>query len=233
MISMAVGRMDYRLWRRMRHLVLPAACHHPTHSTHVDTCSCITPQPYPTPTNRPTNRPGYPPFYSDDPLTTCRKIVNWRLFLKFPEEATVSPACKDLIQRLMCDVDDRLGTQGVGVSGGAAGGGLGLQGDCDLGWRGLGGGVSVWGCYSLCSANQSWTPTPCPYKPSSHILIATTTNRNRHRQDIKAHPFFSGIQWEALYAARAPYIPRVDHELDTQVGWGGGGWGGLWLFCWW
>lgn len=34
---------------------------------------------------------GYPPFYSDDPLTTCRKIVNWRMFLKFPDEVQVSP----------------------------------------------------------------------------------------------------------------------------------------------
>ena len=25
---------------------------------------------------------GYPPFYSDEPLTTCRKIVNWRMFLR-------------------------------------------------------------------------------------------------------------------------------------------------------
>lgn len=58
---------------------------------------------------------GYPPFYSDDPLTTCRKIVNWRMFLKFPDEIAINPACKDLIQRLMCDVDDRLGTQGVQV----------------------------------------------------------------------------------------------------------------------
>lgn len=56
---------------------------------------------------------GYPPFYSDDPLSTCRKIVNWRVFLKFPDEIQVSPAAKDLIQRLMCDVDDRLGTHGV------------------------------------------------------------------------------------------------------------------------
>lgn len=32
---------------------------------------------------------GYPPFYSDDPLTTCRKIVNWRMFLKFPDEIRV------------------------------------------------------------------------------------------------------------------------------------------------
>lgn len=36
-------------------------------------------------------------------------------------------------------------------------------------------------------------------------------------QDIKAHPFFAGVQWETLHAAAAPYIPRVDHELDTQV----------------
>ena len=67
--------------------------------------------------------PGYPPFYSDDPLTTCRKIVNWRMFLKFPEEISISPAAKDLIQRLMCDVDDRLGTKGVEVRG--AGGKIG------------------------------------------------------------------------------------------------------------
>ena len=51
--------------------------------------------------------------FSDDPLTTCRKIVNWRLFLKFPDEIAVSPAAKDLITKLMCDVEERLGTLGV------------------------------------------------------------------------------------------------------------------------
>lgn len=60
---------------------------------------------------------GYPPFFSDDPLTTCRKIVNWRLFLKFPDEIRISPAAHDLISRLMCDVDERLGTHGVQVRG--------------------------------------------------------------------------------------------------------------------
>ncbi|XP_050888479.1 uncharacterized protein LOC127093571 [Lathyrus oleraceus] len=29
---------------------------------------------------------GYTPFCSDDPRMTCRKIVNWRACLKFPEE---------------------------------------------------------------------------------------------------------------------------------------------------
>lgn len=32
---------------------------------------------------------GYPPFYSDDPMTTCRKIVNWRSTLRFPPEVMV------------------------------------------------------------------------------------------------------------------------------------------------
>ena len=41
------------------------------------------------------------------------QIVNWRLFLKFPDEVPVSAPAKDLISRLMCDVDDRLGTLGV------------------------------------------------------------------------------------------------------------------------
>ncbi|KAJ7533044.1 hypothetical protein O6H91_13G030900 [Diphasiastrum complanatum] len=56
---------------------------------------------------------GYPPFYSDDPMTTCRKIVNWRTHLKFPEEAKVSPEAKDLICMLLCDVDHRLGSRGA------------------------------------------------------------------------------------------------------------------------
>lgn len=56
---------------------------------------------------------GYPPFYSDDPMTTCRKIVNWRSYLKFPEELKLSPEAKHLLCRLMCDVDHRLGTRGV------------------------------------------------------------------------------------------------------------------------
>ncbi|KAJ7977220.1 Non-specific serine/threonine protein kinase [Quillaja saponaria] len=56
---------------------------------------------------------GYPPFYSDDPMSTCRKIVNWRTHLKFPEEARLSPEAKDLISKLLCNVNQRLGTKGA------------------------------------------------------------------------------------------------------------------------
>ena len=49
---------------------------------------------------------GFPPFYSDDPMTTCRKIVNWRTYLRFPPEAeaTLSPAAIDFIaEEVICD----------------------------------------------------------------------------------------------------------------------------------
>ncbi|XP_074576251.1 uncharacterized protein LOC141832760 [Curcuma longa] len=91
---------------------------------------------------------GYPPFYSEDPMSTCRKIVNWRNHLKFPEEAKLSPEAKDLISRLLCNVEHRLGTKGA--------------------------------------------------------------------HEIKAHPWFRGIQWERLYRMEAAFKPEVNDELDTQ-----------------
>ncbi|KAG6480936.1 hypothetical protein ZIOFF_057527 [Zingiber officinale] len=123
-------------------------------------------------------RVGYPPFYSEDPMSTCRKlklvlkfqfigitlfiahvavivaiigykkIVNWKNHLKFPEEAKLSPEAKDLISRLLCNVEHRLGTKGT--------------------------------------------------------------------HEIKAHPWFRGIQWERLYQIEAAFKPEVNDELDTQ-----------------
>ncbi|CAN1766712.1 Serine/threonine-protein kinase CBK1 [Linum perenne] len=56
---------------------------------------------------------GYPPFYADDPMSTCKKIVNWKTHLKFPGEAKLSPEATDLISKLLCNVDQRLGTNGA------------------------------------------------------------------------------------------------------------------------
>ncbi|QCE07596.1 serine/threonine kinase 38 [Vigna unguiculata] len=91
---------------------------------------------------------GYPPFYSDEPMLTCRKIVNWRNYLKFPEEVKLSAEAKDLISRLLCNVEQRLGTKGA--------------------------------------------------------------------DEIKAHPWFKGIEWDKLYQMKAAFIPEVNDELDTQ-----------------
>ncbi|CAF2309495.1 unnamed protein product [Brassica napus] len=89
---------------------------------------------------------GYPPFYADDPMSTCRKIVNWKAHLKFPDdEARLSREAKDLVGKLLCNVNQRLG------------------------------------------ASQ-----------------------------IKAHPWFEGVEWEKIYQMEAAYIPEVNDDLDTQ-----------------
>lgn len=54
---------------------------------------------------------GYPPFYAEDALKTCRKILNWKDTLKFPPEAKISWAAKNLITSLLCEAEYRLGAK--------------------------------------------------------------------------------------------------------------------------
>ena len=58
---------------------------------------------------------GYPPFFADDSVTTCRKILHWPKCLGWPADKTahLSPECLDFVKRLMCDPTERLGFGGV------------------------------------------------------------------------------------------------------------------------
>jgi serine/threonine protein kinase len=56
---------------------------------------------------------GYPPFYGDDPLVTCRKILCFKETLQFPPEAPLSPHAESLIRSLLCDREERLGKEGA------------------------------------------------------------------------------------------------------------------------
>ncbi|XP_015948803.1 uncharacterized protein LOC107473728 [Arachis duranensis] len=89
---------------------------------------------------------GYPPFFHY--FSGFMQIVNWRSHLKFPEEARLSREAKDLICKLLCNVNHRLGSKGA--------------------------------------------------------------------DEIKAHPFFNGVEWDKLYQMEAAFIPEVNNELDTQ-----------------
>lgn len=82
---------------------------------------------------------GYPPFCSDTPQETYRKIMNYKETLKFPEEANLSPASIDLIKRFLSDAPVRIGTKSV--------------------------------------------------------------------DEIKKHPFFTGVDWSNLRNIKAPFIP--------------------------
>jgi len=56
---------------------------------------------------------GYPPFFSDDSSITCQKIIHWKKTFVIPPEANLSPAAIDLLKRLICDANERLGVNGV------------------------------------------------------------------------------------------------------------------------
>lgn len=84
---------------------------------------------------------GYPPFFSEDPSSTCQKILQWKKTFAIPPEAKLSPSAIDLIRRLIADSNERLGINGV--------------------------------------------------------------------EEIKAHPFFFGIDWRRIREKKAPYQPEV------------------------
>ncbi|KAF9289767.1 Serine/threonine-protein kinase, partial [Mortierella alpina] len=56
---------------------------------------------------------GYPPFCSENAHETYRKIMNWREQLYFPEDVHLSPDAEDLIRRLICSPEMRLGRHSV------------------------------------------------------------------------------------------------------------------------
>merc|ERR1712060_952694 len=56
---------------------------------------------------------GYPPFYAEEPLQTCRKIVNYKRTLTIPQEACLTREAKDLIFKLICTHRTRLNYSGI------------------------------------------------------------------------------------------------------------------------
>merc|ERR1712241_290377 len=53
-------------------------------------------------------RIGYPPFCSEDPTETYKKIMHWKDALVFPPEVPISETAKTTIKKLCCDADKRV-----------------------------------------------------------------------------------------------------------------------------
>eukprot|EP00591_Stephanopyxis_turris_P003440 CAMPEP_0195517996 /NCGR_PEP_ID=MMETSP0794_2-20130614/11911_1 /TAXON_ID=515487 /ORGANISM="Stephanopyxis turris, Strain CCMP 815" /LENGTH=514 /DNA_ID=CAMNT_0040646887 /DNA_START=66 /DNA_END=1610 /DNA_ORIENTATION=+ len=61
---------------------------------------------------------GYTPFYAEDPVTTCRKILRWRQCLEIPAETKhqLSPMCIDFLSCLLAGPESRIGSQVNGTT---------------------------------------------------------------------------------------------------------------------
>lgn len=55
---------------------------------------------------------GWPPFCSESPHETYRKIINWQESLMIPEDIHLSPEAESLIRSLLTSSDKRLGRHG-------------------------------------------------------------------------------------------------------------------------
>lgn len=54
---------------------------------------------------------GYPPFCSDNPQDTYRKVMTWRETLIFPPETPISEEARETIVRFCCEADRRMGSK--------------------------------------------------------------------------------------------------------------------------
>ncbi|XP_006894163.1 PREDICTED: serine/threonine-protein kinase LATS2 [Elephantulus edwardii] len=56
---------------------------------------------------------GQPPFLAPTPTETQLKVINWESTLHIPPQAKLSPEARDLITKLCCAADSRLGRAGT------------------------------------------------------------------------------------------------------------------------
>ena len=91
---------------------------------------------------------GYAPFCSEETKEVCYKVLNWKKYLKIPDDFTLSEEAEDLINKMINNQEERLGKNGI--------------------------------------------------------------------EEIKAHPFFKGIDWDNIRNTKAPFIPDIKNDYDTK-----------------
>ena len=56
---------------------------------------------------------GYAPFCSEETKDVCYKVLNWKEYLKIPDEIKISKEAEDLINKMINSSDKRLGKNGI------------------------------------------------------------------------------------------------------------------------
>jgi serine/threonine kinase 38 len=56
---------------------------------------------------------GFAPFCAEETKEVCYKVMNWKKFLKIPDNVIISKEAEDLISRMINNSEERLGKNGV------------------------------------------------------------------------------------------------------------------------
>lgn len=119
-------------------------------------------------------------------------ILNWSKHLKFPSTPRITPEGINLLQSLLCEPENRLGSKAISSV---------LRSNSVR--------MSV---YGLAKTTRSVdgadlikvSPSPFPYMATcSHIIR-------------KAHPWFKGIDWTNIHKVKAPFRPELRDPADTR-----------------
>ncbi|KAG9220736.1 hypothetical protein CCMSSC00406_0003835 [Pleurotus cornucopiae] len=122
---------------------------------------------------------GFPPFVSNSRHVTRQKILNWKQSLRFPSRPRVSHEGVSLMQQLLCEPEDRLGSQTS---------------------------ASVTRPDSMVVQARR----------SGFINPSGSTTSVDGVEQIKAHPWFKGIDWANIHRYPAPYRPELRNPEDTK-----------------
>ncbi|EGG02687.1 uncharacterized protein MELLADRAFT_91210 [Melampsora larici-populina 98AG31] len=133
---------------------------------------------------------GYAPFMARSRQITRTKIIQWRSTLQFPNEPDVSNQAKDFIQSLICDRADRLGSRGIPISS------------------------------SLHSSRPTSFYNSVSKKFQDGISTQTFSGPSSAMKDganqIRAHPWFSNIDFDTIHLQTPPFVPEISDETDTR-----------------
>ncbi|GJJ06504.1 hypothetical protein Clacol_000696 [Clathrus columnatus] len=110
---------------------------------------------------------------------TRQKILNWKQSLKFPSRPHVSHAGVDLMKQLLCEPEDRLGSQAS---------------------------ASVSRPNSVIVQNRR----------SGFFNFYSGRGSIDGAELIKAHSWFTGIDWVNIRKYPAPFRPELSHPEDTR-----------------
>jgi hypothetical protein len=131
-------------------------------------------------------------------------ILNWKQYLKFPTSqrrtgegqalARVSHEGVSLMKQLLCEPEDRLGSQAT---------------------------ASVSRPDSLIVQQRRSGFGPPPSVDGAELIkasssVVATAFFSQHPIVSQAHPWFRGIDWQNIHKYPAPYMPGLAHPEDTR-----------------